>query len=300
MTIQQIVIKRLKLFTKRRAVSMLDGNYDSIFRGKGVELDSLRPYIVGDNTKDIDWRATARTGSVHTRLYSPLRDQRILIICDTSSSMLLPTYTQANKLDAMYGLIVTLGMFVQKNRDLLAVCYADQQSTIQISKFANTNKHVEKLLRSVDVATHRTPPTRHTPLEALLQHAHHKLRQRTAVFIVSDALPHTDTIKPLLKKLHVKHQLFWLQIAPSWPFSHEVSYVKDFRDIESTNKVSKTLVTNKQLQKEWLQDYAITKDTLKKLCKATGTAFGNTEDPTTLPDEIRKMFMQAKKYAKQH
>lgn len=299
MTIQQIVIKRLKLFTKRRAVSLLDGNYDSIFRGKGVELDSLRPYAIGDNTKDIDWRATARTGTVHTRLYTPLRDQRIVVICDTTPSMLVKTYTEQNKLDMAYGLIVTLGMFVKKNRDLLATCHADATGAIQISKFSNTNNHIEKLLRSLDVAVHTTPPTKHTTLPKLLHHTQHHLKQRTAIFVVSDALPDAKKIKPLLNKLQVKHQVFWLQLAPSWPFTKEDFFTSELYDIETNKKVPLAQAHSSTLQNEWKAAYANLCEQQTKVCKATGSAYGRLEEATKLPEELRKMFMQARRYAKQ-
>lgn len=298
MTIQQVVIKRLKLFTKRRSVSLLDGNYDSIFRGKGVELDSLRPYAIGDNIRDIDWRSTARTGTVHTKLYTPLRDQRILVICDSSSSMLIQSFNKMNKLDAAYGLIVTLGMLVKKNRDLIATCHSDNTGKINISKFSNSNNHIEKLLRAADSGLHQTPPNKRPELPQLLQHVMHSLKQRTAIFIISDGLPDSASIKPLLTKLGVKHQLFWLQLAPSWPFSDQDFIEKPFIDIESGSRVHSDLAHSPKLQQEWMAQYSNISLSLQQTCRATGTSFGQLEDPVSLPETLRKMFLQARRYAK--
>ena len=52
-------------------------------RGQGTEFDSLREYVVGDDVRSIDWRATARRNDVVVRTWRPERDRRVLIVLDT-------------------------------------------------------------------------------------------------------------------------------------------------------------------------------------------------------------------------
>lgn len=300
MTIQELVARRLKLFTRRRAVSMLDGNYDSVFKGKGVELDTLRPYDFGDNVRDIDWQATARTGNVHTKLYAPLRDQRILVIVDTSSSMLLESNTAMNKLDAAFGLIVALGMFVRKNRDLIAVCSAKPDGKINFSRFSNTNNHIEKLLRSLDADIHRTPPGKAPPITDLLQAAQHGLRQRTAIFVVTDAVIDPALIKPHLTKLSGKHQLFWLQLAPSSPFATQLAPYEAAVDIEQGIAINDDVALNSALHLEWQEFIRQMASQHARVCRATGTARAELTIATDLPAQLRILFNQARHYAKRH
>jgi uncharacterized protein (DUF58 family) len=294
-TIQQIVARRLKLFTRRRAVNILDGNYDSIFKGRGIELDSLREYIFGDNIKDIDWRATARTQTVFTRQYTPLRDQRILVVADTSSSMLLDSRVGAKKLDILFGVLVTMGIFVRKNRDVIALCSGQPDGSISTSKFSNTSNHLEKLLRNLDATIHLTPPGRSPSVKALLQHLQTSLKQRTAIFIVTDEYSDITALKPQLVKLSKRHQLFWLQVDTSWPFVQEQQYGSAVIDVENGQRVSNEIALNKTLQKEWLSAFNAALQVRKKICAATGIPYG-----TLLPEELRKMFIQAKHYAKRH
>jgi uncharacterized protein (DUF58 family) len=61
----------------------LDGQHRSPLRGQGSEFDSLREYVIGDDVRSIDWRATARRGDVMVRTWRPERDRRILIVLDT-------------------------------------------------------------------------------------------------------------------------------------------------------------------------------------------------------------------------
>ena len=54
-----------------------------LIRGRGTEFDSLREYVVGDDVRSIDWRATARRADVVVRTWRPERDRRVLIVLDT-------------------------------------------------------------------------------------------------------------------------------------------------------------------------------------------------------------------------
>ncbi|MFJ4923882.1 DUF58 domain-containing protein [Streptomyces sp. NPDC088725] len=61
----------------------LDGRTSVLIRGEGTEFDSLRAYVPGDDTRSIDWRATARQSTVAVRTWRPERDRHILIVLDT-------------------------------------------------------------------------------------------------------------------------------------------------------------------------------------------------------------------------
>lgn len=61
----------------------LDGRTSVLTRGEGTEFDSLRDYVPGDDTRSIDWRATARQSAVAVRTWRPERDRHILAVLDT-------------------------------------------------------------------------------------------------------------------------------------------------------------------------------------------------------------------------
>ena len=52
-------------------------------RGQGTEFDSLREYVLGDDVRSVDWRASARTRSVVVRTWQPERDRRVVLVLDT-------------------------------------------------------------------------------------------------------------------------------------------------------------------------------------------------------------------------
>jgi uncharacterized protein (DUF58 family) len=61
----------------------LDGRSAVRIRGAGTEFDSLREYVIGDDTRSIDWRASARAADVMVRTWQPERDRHVLIVLDT-------------------------------------------------------------------------------------------------------------------------------------------------------------------------------------------------------------------------
>jgi uncharacterized protein (DUF58 family) len=84
-------IRALPPFTSRKhlpsrlaLLRQLDGRSAVRVRGQGTEFDSLREYVVGDDVRSIDWRATARRDAVVVRTWQPERDRRLILVLDTS------------------------------------------------------------------------------------------------------------------------------------------------------------------------------------------------------------------------
>ncbi len=76
-------LSRKHLPEKLARLRELDGQHKSMIRGQGSEFDSLRPYVLGDDVRSIDWRSSARRSDVLVRTWRPERDRRIVIVLDT-------------------------------------------------------------------------------------------------------------------------------------------------------------------------------------------------------------------------
>ena len=74
---------RRHLPEKLSRLRQLDGQHRALLRGQGSEFDSLREYVIGDDVRSIDWRATARRRDVVVRTWRPERDRQILVMLDT-------------------------------------------------------------------------------------------------------------------------------------------------------------------------------------------------------------------------
>lgn len=75
-------------FLPRQPVhSLLTGRHASRLRGRGLDFEELRRYFEGDDTRTIDWLATARRGEPHVRVYTEERDRNVLLLVDQRQSM---------------------------------------------------------------------------------------------------------------------------------------------------------------------------------------------------------------------
>ena len=71
---------KLSIHVRRRSVALLDGGYASVHKGRSMDFDDLREYAVGDDIRDIDWRASARHGSMLIKRYVAERHFSLVVI----------------------------------------------------------------------------------------------------------------------------------------------------------------------------------------------------------------------------
>ncbi len=79
-------VRRLEIRARQAMESGLAGQYQSAFRGLGLEFEEVREYRAGDDVRTIDWNVTARTGFLHVKRYREERDLNVLLLVDLSAS----------------------------------------------------------------------------------------------------------------------------------------------------------------------------------------------------------------------
>ena len=73
-------IRRIEIRTKRLVNDSYAGEYHSVFKGRGMEFDEVRPYQVGDEIRTIDWNVTARTGQPYVKRYVEERELTVMLL----------------------------------------------------------------------------------------------------------------------------------------------------------------------------------------------------------------------------
>ncbi|MEA2398095.1 MAG: hypothetical protein QOK25_1651 [Thermoleophilaceae bacterium] len=104
----QRLLEALDLVMAQRASGVLPGDRRAVGLGSGTELAQLRPYQVGDDVRQIDPAATARTGQPHVRLHVPERTLTTWLVLDISPSMAFGTADRL-KIDVAEGAALALG-----------------------------------------------------------------------------------------------------------------------------------------------------------------------------------------------
>jgi len=76
------------------------GLNQSVRRGQGMEYAESRPWVAGDDVRNMDWRVTARTGRPHTKLFEDERDQPWIVVVDLRSAMAFGSRTRFKSVQA--------------------------------------------------------------------------------------------------------------------------------------------------------------------------------------------------------
>ncbi len=79
-------VREIQVRTGRQVADVLAGQYVSLFKGRGVEFDEVRPYVPGDEVRSIDWNVTARLGEPYVKRYVEERQLTLMLMADISAS----------------------------------------------------------------------------------------------------------------------------------------------------------------------------------------------------------------------
>ena len=111
----------------------LDGRTSVLTRGEGTEFDSLRSYVPGDDTRSIDWRATARQSAVAVRTWRPERDRHILVVLDTGRTS-AGRVGDVPRLDASMDATLLLAALASRAGDRVDLLAYDRTVRAQVSR----------------------------------------------------------------------------------------------------------------------------------------------------------------------
>ncbi|MPV37785.1 DUF58 domain-containing protein [Georgenia subflava] len=110
----------------------MDGRTAVLVRGQGTEFDSLREYVIGDDVRAIDWRATARGGDVVVRTWRPERDRRVLIVLDVAR-LSAARLGDAPRLDAQIEAALLLAALASRAGDRVDLVAVDNQVRARVA-----------------------------------------------------------------------------------------------------------------------------------------------------------------------
>ena len=122
-SIQSGLKKYKQIRTTREASSIIDGSYPSIYKGRSLNFEELREYVPGDEIKDIDWKATARSRRTLVRQYIAEKKHNFLFVLDTNKRMLGEAKNGREKKELVITAAGTLAYVVSLNGDYISTMY---------------------------------------------------------------------------------------------------------------------------------------------------------------------------------
>lgn len=113
-------VREIQVRTGRQVADVLAGQYVSVFKGRGIEFDEVRPYIPGDDVRTIDWNVTARVGEPFVKRYVEDRQLTLMVMADVSASQDFGS-GQRSKRDATAELSALLAFSATLNDDKIGL-----------------------------------------------------------------------------------------------------------------------------------------------------------------------------------
>ncbi|MBA3457462.1 MAG: DUF58 domain-containing protein [Deltaproteobacteria bacterium] len=226
-------VKRIQFVTGRHVSDVMAGAYLSVFKGRGMEFDEVRPYVPGDDIRTIDWNVTARTGEPHVKRFVEERELTVMLLVDVSASQDFGS-GRRSKLEAAVELSALLAMSAVENGDKVGMLLFHGGADLYIPP-RKGGKHALRIVREVLARGQATPtgltarstfleipatvrrwwkklqdktrgePRRGTSISAALEFCRQVLPRRSVLFLISDFLD--DGYLQVLRHANRKHDI---------------------------------------------------------------------------------------------
>ncbi|MFH9082734.1 DUF58 domain-containing protein [Streptomyces sp. NPDC017673] len=201
---------RKHLPSKLARLRELDGRTSVLTRGEGTEFDSLREYVPGDDTRSIDWRATARQSAVAVRTWRPERDRHILLVLDTGRTS-AGRVGDAPRLDASMDAALLLAALASRAGDRVALLAYDRR----VRALVQGRAAGDALPSLVNAMATLEPELVETDARGLTAAALRTAPRRSLIVLLTtlDAAPVEQGLLPVLPQLTQRHTVLVASVA---------------------------------------------------------------------------------------
>ncbi len=282
-------VGKIRILTNRLIDDELAGDYHSTFKGQGVEFDEVRPYIVGDDVRSIDWNVTARTGAPYIKRFSEERELTVLFMVDVSGSQ---SYGSVRRSKAELSAEVTalLALTAIRNQDKIGlVLFSDR-----IVKYIPPRKGRDSVMRLVrEVLAAEDEAEGGTDVEGALRFLSGVQKRRAVVFLVSDfMLPGekaTASFERLLRTAARRHDVVAVPVTD--PAERELPDV-GLVEMEDPETGGLVLVdtSSRSVRRAFAEKAAAEGEALARFFRKTGIDTLPVDTAKPYVDEVRALF----------
>jgi uncharacterized protein (DUF58 family) len=195
---------RRHLPEKLARLRAIDGTEVARGRGQGTEFDALREYVVGDDVRSVDWRASARRADVLVRTWRPERDRRVVCVLDTGRTAAVRV-GDAPRLDAAIEAALLLAALAGRAGDRVDLLAVDEAVRVAVTGGSQSTA----LARMVNALAPLTPNLVETNFALVAGEILRRERRRCLVvlFTALEAAALGEGLLPVLPRLAARHQV---------------------------------------------------------------------------------------------
>jgi uncharacterized protein (DUF58 family) len=254
------ILKKLRKYEirVRKAVnSQMQGDFQSIFKGSGLEFDDVRQYQYGDDVRTIDWNVSAKGHGTFVKTFKEEKEQTVFFVLDVSASQEIGREGQ-QKLDIGKELAALLSIAaIKESSQVGLMCFSDR-----LEKYVRPAKGMKHSYEILNALFRLQPESRKTNLDHAIRYVLNLLKRKSIIFLISDFVDedYIHSLKGMARKhdlvvLHLfdKRETIFLKLGIV-PLYEKESGKKIWVNTSSGN-FKKTFQKNFQIQTESLEDF---------------------------------------------
>ncbi len=275
-------LEYLKLVANRMLPGQLRGEHRARKKGTGIEFSDYRPYVSGDDTKDVDWKAYLRLDKLILRIFDEEADLPIYLFVDSSLSM---NFGSPSKFDYARKVAAALGFIGLINLDRVSVVGYSNGVSEQISAKRGRNQ-IFRIFQFLD----RMKPTGETCLEKTFKTFFGTKKRRGLVVVASDFMdpagyePAFDFIRLFRHDVFNVHVLSPEELRPEFPDEAML--------VDSESGASERLRMSPNLASAYEAEMAKLRSGIEDYCSRYGWGYVQAETPVPFEDLVIEIFKQ--------
>lgn len=277
-------VKRIEIKTSRLVNDLFGGEYESIFKGRGIEFADVREYVPGDDIRTIDWNVTARSQRPFVKKYVEERELTVLFVVDGSGSQHFGTAAKLKSTITAEVCALLAFSAIRNNDKVGLVIYTDR-----IEKFVPIKKGRSHALRVIREMLYYEPKRKATNLHAALEHVQKSLKRSAVIFVVSDFLD-AGFEKPL-KILSRKHDLIAIQLIDPREQELPARGIFEFEDLE-TGETMLVDTRSDKLRSDFRKLYQTRQEALNRLFRSIQVDKVSIVTNQSYTEPIMKLFRE--------
>jgi uncharacterized protein (DUF58 family) len=282
-------IRQIQIYTSRTVDASFAGQYESVFKGRGMQFDEVREYTPGDDVRMIDWNVTARTGKPYIKRFVEEREMTVMFAVDLSASGEFGTVNKTkNELAAEF--CAVLAFAAAKNNDKVGLLIFTDRIELYIPP-KKGSRHVLRLIREL---LYFKMPRRKTDIPLAMDYIAKVMRKKATVFVVSDFIE-TDFKKPL-SLLNKRHDVLAVPVRDRVEISMPGVGLIELADAE-TGEIALVDTSNRRFRNQYGERSAGRFGQLKNMLKSINVdCVSISTDKPYIHDLIEFFHMRHRRY----
>ena len=199
-------LRKYEIMIRKVANNHLQGEYQSLFKGSGLEFDDLRPYQYGDDVRTIEWKVSAKGHGTFVKTFREEKEQSVYFLLDISGSQDIGQEDN-KKIDKgkLIAGVLTLAA-VYEGSQIGLISYSDQQEKLILP--GKGSKQGVKIIQGIFDHSNKSLKTN---LNGMFSFALNLIKKRSIIIVISDFIDQ-DYERPF-RALAERHDLVAIQLT---------------------------------------------------------------------------------------